>query len=59
LAKTEKTNGLDIKQILLKYGNENVNLLNELSSNDESGGMRQEESSFVAIQQRLKDKYGI
>ena len=70
---------MDIKQILLRYGNENLNLLNELqsSSNDqvdlndrECSGIIEESSvdnrrkndesdSFIEIQRRIKEKYGM
>ena len=69
---------MDIKQILLKYGNENLNLLNELqsSSNDqvdlndrECTGIEEssvdkrrkndESDSFIEIQRRIKEKYGM
>ena len=62
--KSESRKGdLDIKSILLKYGNEN--LLNEFpsSSNDQASSSINDrddgEDSFLEVQRRIKEKYGM
>ena len=54
---------MDIKQILLRYGNENLNLLNEFpsSSNDQASinDRDDEDESFLEVQRRIKEKYGM
>ena len=62
--KSESRKGeLDIKSILLKYGNEN--LLNEFpsSSNDQGSSSINDrddgKDSFLEVQRRIKEKYGM
>lgn len=62
-SESRKGDQLDIKSILLKYGNEN--LLNEFpsSSNDQASSSINDredgDDSFLEVQRRIKEKYGM